>query len=44
MTGGGLVSAAAFLRIVLANGRRLEVDPGFDDAQLVARLVALLES
>ncbi len=32
------------VRIVLANGRRLEVDGGFDDAPLVARLVALLES
>lgn len=32
------------VRIVLANGRRLEVDRGFDDAPLVARLVALLES
>ena len=38
------VSSAASVRIVLANGRRLEIDRGFDDAQLVARLVALLES
>ena len=32
------------IRVVLANGRRLEVGPGFDDAPFLARLVTLLES
>lgn len=42
--GAGEASPPTSVRIVLANGRRLEIDRGFDDAQMVARLVALLES
>lgn len=42
--GVGDAAPPTSVRIVLANGRRLEVDGGFDDAPLVARLVALLES
>ena len=32
------------IQVVLSNGRRIEVEGGFDDAQLVARLAKLLES
>lgn len=42
VAGDGLLPGA--VRIVLANGRRLEIERGFDDAQLVARLVAVLEA
>ena len=39
-----LPAACPVLHVVLANGRRIDVEGGFDDAQLVARLATLLES